>query len=111
VGLGIYLPPSTTAPVVVGAVLGWLYNRWAAGGSNAGRARQLGVLTASGMIVGESIFGVVLAGLVIALKNDNPLAVVGDAFAPWAAPLGVLVFIATVAGLYVWTARLARSVS
>ena len=30
VGLGIYLPASTTAPVVIGAILGWVYNRWAA---------------------------------------------------------------------------------
>ncbi|MBV9233635.1 MAG: oligopeptide transporter, OPT family, partial [Candidatus Eremiobacteraeota bacterium] len=60
VGLGIYLPASTTAPVVVGAILGWAYNRWAGRLADAERAKQLGVLVASGLIVGESLFGVLL---------------------------------------------------
>ncbi|MBV8490262.1 MAG: oligopeptide transporter, OPT family [Candidatus Eremiobacteraeota bacterium] len=107
VGLGIYLPPSTTAPVVLGAILGYLYNRWCERAKDPERAKQLGVLTASGMIVGESLFGVVLAGLVVFTKRDNPLAVVGDAFGNWSLLLGVLGFIATVAGLYWWNSRLA----
>ncbi|HTU81546.1 MAG TPA: oligopeptide transporter, OPT family [Candidatus Acidoferrales bacterium] len=106
VGLGIYLPASTTAPVVVGALLGWWYNRWASRRPDPDRAKQVGVLTASGMIVGESLFGVILAGLVVFLKNDNPLAVVGDTFTPWATALGAAVFVAAVAGLYRWTMSL-----
>src|SRR5579863_2634747 len=70
VGLGIYLPASTTAPVVAGAILGWAYNRWAAGRPQPDRARQLGVLVASGLIVGESIFGVLLAGLIVFSGNE-----------------------------------------
>src|SRR5580698_2521995 len=64
VGLGIYLPASTTAPVVIGAVAGWLYNRWAARAGDV-RAKQIGVLIASGLIVGESLFGVLLAGVIV----------------------------------------------
>src|SRR6185437_1726948 len=76
VGLGIYLPMEATLPVVVGAIIGWIYNRNVRGQ----RAERLGVLIASGMIVGESLFGVLNAGLIVAFNKDAPLAVVGDAF-------------------------------
>ena len=92
VGLGIYLPAATTAPVVLGAVLGWAYNRWAARQPNADRAKQLGVLVASGLIVGESLFGVVLAGLIVFSGKAAPLGLVGDAFAPAANAIGAVVF-------------------
>jgi putative OPT family oligopeptide transporter len=106
VGLGIYLPISTTAPVVAGAVLGWVYNRWIARGPGAQHARQLGVLVASGLIVGESLFGVVLAGLIVASGKASPLGLVGDAFAPVAGPLGGAAFVLTLAGLFWWLSRI-----
>ncbi len=108
VGLGIYLPASTTAPVVLGAILGWYYNRWANRQSNAGKAKQLGVLMASGLIVGESLFGVLLAGLIVVSNKANPLSVVADSFAPAAAPIGAIAFVVAVLGLYAWTSKLAR---
>jgi putative OPT family oligopeptide transporter len=100
VGLGIYLPASTTAPVVVGAVLGWWYNRWAATRSQADRARQLGILVASGMIVGESLFGVLLAALIVFSGNATPLGLVGDSFAPIGMVAGVVVFALVLVGLF-----------
>jgi putative OPT family oligopeptide transporter len=106
VGLGIYLPAATTAPVVVGAVLGWYYNRWAQRSRNPERAKQLGVLMASGLIVGESLFGVLLAGLIVASNRASPLALVGDAFAPAATAIGAIAFVVVVLGLYAFTARL-----
>jgi putative OPT family oligopeptide transporter len=108
VGLGIYLPASTTAPVVLGAVLGWFYNRWANGRSNAEKAKQLGVLTASGLIVGESLFGVLLAGLIVVSNKANPLSLVGDSFASAATAIGAIAFVLVVLGLYLTTARLAK---
>ncbi|WP_411342163.1 oligopeptide transporter, OPT family [Sphingopyxis sp. J-6] len=80
IGIGIYLPMAVILPVVVGAVLGWFYDRWAAGRANPGFAHRMGVLTATGLIVGESLFGVFYAGLVYATDSDAPLAVVGDGF-------------------------------
>ncbi|HVA33953.1 MAG TPA: oligopeptide transporter, OPT family [Candidatus Baltobacteraceae bacterium] len=106
VGLGIYLPATTTAPVVLGAVLGYFYNRWADGQSNAEKAKQLGVLVASGMIVGESVFGVVLAALIVFTNRATPLAVVGDAFQNAASVIGGLAFVVGVGALYRWTAHL-----
>ncbi len=108
VGLGIYLPASTTAPVVVGALAGWAYNRWAATQPDAARAKQLGVLVASGLIVGESLFGVLLAGIIVSSGKASPLGVVGDAFGPYANVLGILAFLIALFGLARWTKSLAR---
>ncbi len=108
VGLGIYLPAATTAPAVVGAVFGALYNRWVAKKPNAAAARRLGVLVASGLIVGESLFGVALAGIIVASGKASPLAVVGDWFTNWGSLLGVIAFIATPWLLYRWIGNRAR---
>ncbi|MHB8145749.1 MAG: OPT family oligopeptide transporter [Vulcanimicrobiaceae bacterium] len=108
VGLGIYLPASTTAPVVLGAVLGWAYNRWIRGFDRAEMAQRLGVLLASGLIVGESLLGVLLAGIIVASGNAAPLALVGDGFAGYANVLGGIAFVAVILGLYAWTGGLAR---
>jgi putative OPT family oligopeptide transporter len=109
VGLGIYLPVGTIATVVVGALIGSAYNRWVAKGPNAGLAKRLGVLLASGFIVGESLFGVALAAVVFKTGNQSPLALVGDAFANSALIVGALGFIAFLYALYMWTGRLARN--
>ena len=58
---------------------------------------------ATGLIVGESLFGVAFAGIVGATDNDSPLAVVEE-FA-WAVPLGLVVFAAAIAWLYKKTRR------
>jgi putative OPT family oligopeptide transporter len=100
VGLGIYLPVSTTAPVVLGAILGWAYNRWASRQTNPDRAKQLGVLVASGLIVGESLFGVVLAGIIVFSGNAAPLAVAGDSFATAANVIGTIFFVIALGGLF-----------
>jgi hypothetical protein len=62
---------------------------------------------ATGLIVGESLFGVVYAGVVAGSGSDSPLAIVGKGFANWGEMLGVVVFVAVIAGLYRWTRRLA----
>ena len=47
--------------VVVGALVGWWYDRRAERrSSNPESAKQLGVLLASGMIVGEGLVGVII---------------------------------------------------
>ena len=110
VGLGIYLPAATTSAAVLGAVTGWAYNRWVAKGPNADVARRMGVLIASGLIVGESLFGVLLSGVIVGTGNATPFAIVGDAFQKYAMPLGGIVFALAIVALYRWSARLAQSV-
>jgi uncharacterized iron-regulated membrane protein len=63
----------------------------------------MGVLLATGLIVGESIMGVVYAGVVATTLNDAPFAIVAEN--PWAVPLGIIIFLAIVLGFYAWTKR------
>src|SRR6185436_6529730 len=81
VGIGIYLPMDATQPVVVGAIIGWLYDRAMNRRPNAEMAKRFGVLLASGLIVGESLLGVLNAGLIVATGSAAPLALVGESFA------------------------------
>jgi putative OPT family oligopeptide transporter len=106
VGLGIYLPTQSTLMVVVGAVAGWYYDRRAARSPKPEATRQLGVLLASGMIVGEGLVGVLLAAGVAFSGRDYPLALVSDEFADHAAVwIGGGAFTLTALLLYRWIAR------
>ena len=98
VGMGIYLPMDITLLIPVGAFIGWFYNRWAERSPNPAFAERLGVLMATGLIVGESLFGVAFAGIVAATRSDSPLEVVKDW--PMAVPLGLILFAASIAYLY-----------
>ena len=91
-------------PVVIGAVIGRLYERRAAYAPDPAFAKRLGVLTATGLIVGESLFGVAFAGVVALTGQSAPLALVGPAYAPIGLLLGVAIFVVVAAGLYRHTA-------
>jgi len=107
VGLGIYLPTQSTLMVVVGAIVGWYFDRRAQRASKPEATKQLGVLLASGMIVGEGLVGVIIAAFVAFSGKDFPLALVGDEFADNAAVwIGSGVFALTVFLLYRWAARM-----
>jgi putative OPT family oligopeptide transporter len=108
VGLGIYLPSSTTLMIVVGAVVGWYFDKRADRRPRAEQTKQLGVLLASGLIVGESLVGVALSALVVFSGKGTPLALVGAGFADAAMWIGGIAFIAVVTVLYIWIARLGR---
>ena len=110
VGLGIYLPTSSTLMVVVGSIVGWLFDRRADRGPRPDATKQLGVLLASGMIVGEGLIGVLIAGIV-AFKL-LPLQLVSDGFAGGPAVwIGGIAFVASIFFLYRWTERAARTVT
>jgi uncharacterized oligopeptide transporter (OPT) family protein len=108
VGIGIYLPMSATFAVVVGAIISAWYDRRVRTAPDPGRAERLGTLVASGLIVGESIWGVINAGLIVALSKDAPIGIVPEDFvlAPW---LGLILFIAIVVSLYGWMLRRASA--
>jgi putative OPT family oligopeptide transporter len=101
VGLGMYLPTQSTLMVVVGAVAGWIFDRRANARAKPEATKQLGVLLASGMIVGEGLIGVLVAALVAFSGKDFPLALVGDSFADGPAVwLGGAVFALVIYALY-----------
>ncbi len=87
VGIGLYLPPAVSVTLAIGAIIGWACTRQA-------RQSEGGVSTmlASGFIVGESLTGVLLAGIAGATGRDDTLAILPEAsIVP--SILGTLVFI------------------
>jgi putative OPT family oligopeptide transporter len=107
VGIGIYLPMAVTLPVVIGSVLGKLYDRRAEKSRDPAFTKRMGVLLATGFIVGDSLLNVAFAGIVAATGNGAPISLVGDNFATIAIVAGTLVFIAMIAWLYRHTRRAA----
>jgi putative OPT family oligopeptide transporter len=75
VAVGMYLPFETTFAIFLGGVfraLGdWLAKRRGFNSAQMARAENAGVLTASGLIVGESLLGLVWAGVVAVSKAKN----------------------------------------
>lgn len=109
VGLGIYLPAAVTVPLVIGALLAWcversLRRRAVREGVTyetlAKKADRRGVLLASGLIVGESLVGVLIA-IVIVFSisrggSDAPLSIIsgfGSGYGHIAEWLGLTVFL------------------
>lgn len=85
VGMGIYLPPAVNMPIFVGTVLAWWIKTRIAKHStpqnreqNLKQAERTGTLFAAGLIVGESLVGVILAfiiaGSITTGGSDAPLA-------------------------------------
>ncbi|MGI4856396.1 MAG: OPT family oligopeptide transporter, partial [Janthinobacterium lividum] len=102
VGIGVYLPPVVSTPLVVGAILAWriertLRRRAARAGVPFAEYAELpqrrALLLASGLIVGESLLGVVMAAVIGFSGHDAPFALVGAGFEPIAEALSVAVFI------------------
>lgn len=114
VGLGIYLPSAVTVPVTVGAIVAWAADRYLkkraakAGVATDGAAfeayaelpRRRGTLLASGLIVGESLVGVTMAGLIVLADNQAPIALVGESFMPIAEWLAAIFFVIACLDLY-----------
>ncbi|MCF7520624.1 oligopeptide transporter, OPT family [Neisseria sp. ZJ106] len=115
VGMGIYLPPSVNMPIVIGAILAaFLKHTVAKRSSNSeGRlknADRIGTLFAAGLIVGESLIGVILA-FIIAFSvtnggSDAPLALALDNWDTAAKWLGLAFFIT---GMMIFAKRVLKA--
>lgn len=113
IGMGIYLPPALETPLVVGAVIGYFVNRYLRkrAAKRAGNladqdveiCNRRGVLFSSGLIVGESIIGVIIAAIIVISVtsggSEAPLQLVGKGFEDTAEWLGPIVFVAVAIGL------------
>ena len=113
VGIGIYLPPSINMPVIVGAFLAWIMTRHIAKLGNkevSARAERFGTLFSAGLIVGESLMGVILAFIIAASVttggSEAPLSLNlenWDTIGEW---LGLIVFIV---GIVIFASRVLRA--
>lgn len=54
--IGLYLPVHLSVPIMAGGVLRWFYDK-----KRSERAKERGILYASGMIAGEGLIGILLA--------------------------------------------------
>ena len=97
-GMGIYLPMALTLFIPLGAAIGWFYNRWALKTANPELAERLGMLAATGLIVGESLFGVIFAVLAGVTNSATPLQIIAQN--PWADVAALVVFFGGVAWIY-----------
>ena len=107
VAMGVYLPPTVATALFVGALISWFARiriraRTVAQGPGRVQAAEqaserTGTLFASGLIVGESLVGVVLAIVIVGSMasggGDAPLALAGPGFAPIATGVGLLAFV------------------
>jgi len=109
VGLGIYLPTQSTLMIVVGAVAGWFFERRANRTPKPEATKQLGVLLASGLIVGESVPLVVISAIVAFSGVAAPLALVGPNFETRGIIIGGLAFTVIAFALYRWILRMGTS--
>ena len=105
VGMGMYLNITTTLVIALGALVGWIYNRWAQRQEKAEQSKRLGVLLATGLIVGDSLFGILNAGIIGATSNADALGIVPDSFAPFAKVVGVVIFVGLLAVSYRWVMK------
>ena len=113
VGIGIYLPPSINMPVIVGAFLAWIMARHIAKLGNkevSAKAERFGTLFSAGLIVGESLMGVILAFIIAASVttggSEAPLSLNlenWDTIGEW---LGLIVFIV---GIVIFASRVLRA--
>jgi putative OPT family oligopeptide transporter len=109
VGLGIYLPTQSTLMIVVGAIVGWFFDQRANRTPKPEPTKQLGVLLASGLIVGESIIGVILSAIVVFSGKAAPLALVGPGFETAGIFIGGIAFAVIAFVLYRWILRMATA--
>lgn len=113
VRIGIYLPPSINTPVIVGAFLAWIMARHIAKLGNkevSAKAERFGTLFSAGLIVGESLMGVILAFIIAASVttggSEAPLSLNlenWDTIGEW---LGLIVFIV---GIVIFASRVLRA--
>jgi putative OPT family oligopeptide transporter len=107
VGLGIYLPTASTLMIVVGTIVGWFFDRAADRTPRPKATKDLGVLLASGLIVGESIIGVVVSAIVVFSGVAAPLALVGAGYETAGKIIGGIAFAAIAFLLYRWVLGMA----
>jgi len=103
VGIGFYLPAAVTTMLVIGAICGWFYDKTIKTSRFADVGRRMGVLLASGLIVGESLFLVMTTGVIVSTGDDAPFARFFPVAENWPAMLaGIMTFVVLTFALYAW---------
>ncbi|MEJ2678748.1 MAG: oligopeptide transporter, OPT family, partial [Gemmatimonadota bacterium] len=104
--VGVYLPVSTMVPVFLGGALRWFMDRGAKDEEDRLARRDRGILFGSGLVGGEGLIGVVIAGAayLAVSRNRQPWSIGTE----WAGPLAEWVSLLVFVALIVYFHRLAR---
>jgi putative OPT family oligopeptide transporter len=96
--VGMYLPLGTTFAIFVGGIIRWitdsLRNRRGLNDAQKARVENAGVLTASGLIAGEALCGLVIAGLVGSGHDVTLIKWAEDSLGPMFLALVALIILA-----------------
>ncbi len=106
--VGVYLPVSTMVPLFFGGLLRWRAEKSASSKAEASSRRERGILLGSGLVGGEGLMGVGIAGWAayLASKGGTPTGLGSGwagAAAPWLATAAMVAL-----GWYLW--RIATAV-
>ena len=104
--LGMFIPMSLNAPLVVGGLVSWAVNRH----KNPEQAKannNRGTLIASGFIAGGALMGVVSAVIAFLSDSENGLVIKEWADSMGAVYLGIFAYVAIIA-YFIWHSRRAK---
>ncbi len=107
VGLGVYLPPEITTPVIIGSVLNLLVRMTINTAKNNKERyqallnkQQAATLLSCGLVAGAAIMGVILAIPFMIMGSSNALAIVPVSFASMANFIGLITLIVLTYWIY-----------
>lgn len=103
VGLGVYLPPQITTPIIIGALLSHLVKKIRIkrhGKKPGSEHHQGGILLACGLVAGAALMGVILAIPFMLMGSSDALAIVPASFGSIANFLGFVALFALCVWLY-----------
>ena len=104
--VGVYLPVVAMVPIFLGGVVRWWSEKSARDEEEAGARRDQGILLGSGLVGGEGLVGVAIAGVAVAIGGAPPGlgSEWAGGFAPWA---GALAF--ALLGVWFWRSLTRRA--
>jgi putative OPT family oligopeptide transporter len=106
IGIGIYLPPEITTPIILGGIINYVCKRAVSKRIQSNHPEQLDVyfeksnLIACGLVAGAALMGVILAVPFVLKGSSDALSLVSAGFTPIADVLSVVVLIALCTWLY-----------
>ena len=101
IGIGIYLPLTSTTPLIMGGFLAWGIDRYIRRRFHSEptkTSQQGGLLLACGLVAGASLMGVILAVPYVLMESADCLRLVSQGFTPYGVSFGVL----SVLGIFYW---------
>ncbi len=86
IAVGMYLPFRTTFAIFIGGIIKWITNMiMEKRGLNREKTENTGILLASGLIAGEALMGIIIAGTVVAGGGEAILPKIIEDGNPWLA--------------------------